>query len=126
MNPIAVLGVPPLQLSPKYPWRSYSTLRTHDFIEEAFAEDLRPLRVFVCRSCSRRFTFDSETRVTWAIAADEKRSALQNGVSSRWLSEHCAGRRSAADEKHSKRIKLSRASQGSATIGSKSRHGEVN
>lgn len=84
---------PPLTASPKYPWRSYSPLRTHDFTEEILSHTSPPLRVFICRSCDRRFKFDAFDHTTWAVASDAKFSALQEAVNRRWLSEPCTGRR---------------------------------
>ncbi len=95
---------PTLPASPKYPWRSYSPLRTHDFIEAFFPESPPPLRVFICRSCDRRFKFDASDHTTWAVARDENLSALQDAVNTRWLSEPCAGRRE-TDEADNKLIK---------------------
>lgn len=107
MNSTNIRKRPPLQASPKYPWRSYSPLRTHDFIEGLFPESSRPLRVFICRSCDRRFKFDKDTHTTWAIGRDERLSPLHGTVNTRWLSEPCAGRRRQADEEDFKRIKAS-------------------
>lgn len=74
-------------------------------------------RVFVCRSCDRRFKFDSVTFTTWAIARDENLSPLQDAVSSRWLSEKCIGQRRDGDEADFKRIKPIRTSSGSRKAG---------
>jgi hypothetical protein len=94
---------PPLVASPKYPWRSYSPLRTHDFIV-APSESPSHLRVFVCRKCDRRFKFNAGDHTTWAVARDANSSALQDAVNTRWLSEPCVGRRE-ADEADGKLIK---------------------
>lgn len=98
---------PSLVASPKYPWRSYSPLRTHDFIEAPPSGSSPPLRVFICRSCDRSFKFDVGARMTWAIAKDERLSALQDAVNRRWLSETCVGR-SDTNEADRKLIKKAR------------------
>lgn len=100
------MKVPPLEASPKYPWRSYSTLRTHDFIELFPGERLKPLRFFVCRSCDRRFKFDPDRRTTRAIA--ESLSELHDSVASRWLAERCTGQRSPADERDATKVTRAR------------------
>jgi hypothetical protein len=99
---------PPAQLSPKYPWRSYSPLRTHDFVEGIFKSS-PSLRFFVCRRCDRRFRFDPDEHTTWAVGTDENLSALHSAANRRWLSEQCVGQRSEVDREDSKRIKGSRA-----------------
>jgi hypothetical protein len=98
MNPRNRKNTPPLTASPKYPWRSYSPLRTHDFIEEIIPQTSPPLRVFICQSCDRRFKFDAVDHTTWAVASDAKLSALQEAVNRRWLAEPCAGRRNPDSE----------------------------
>ena len=94
-----------LEESPRYPWRSYSLLRTHDFVEMFREAGAQPFRFFECRTCGRRFRFDSESRLTRAIAQDPKLSELHASVSSRWLAERCAGRRTEADEQDAKKLK---------------------
>lgn len=91
---------------PKYPWKSYSPLRTHDFDEAVFVDGNQPGQLFVCRNCGRRFKFDSGEHRTWAVGKGQTFAALQDAISSRWISEACAGGPNKHDENDSKRIKL--------------------
>ncbi|MBI2963562.1 MAG: hypothetical protein HYY35_07390 [Deltaproteobacteria bacterium] len=106
MNPSSDEKRLPLAASPKYPWRSYSPLRTHDFVAGPFPRSARRVRVFICRSCGRRFQFDEDARTTRAVGRDGC-SPLQSAVNIRWLSEPCAGRRRASDAEDFKRVKAS-------------------
>jgi hypothetical protein len=90
----------------KYPWKSYSPLRTHDFDDGVPLNGSQPGQLFVCRNCGRRFKFDSEARRTWAVGKGRSFLALQDTISSRWISEACAGGPNEHDESDSKRIKL--------------------
>jgi len=90
---------------PKYPWRSYSPLRTHDFDEGVLLNGREPGMLFVCRNCLRRFKYDSSEHRTWAVGKARGFSALESSVSARWLSEVCAGGPSSTDEEDSKRIR---------------------
>jgi len=91
---------------PKYPWRFYSPLRTHDFDDGVLLKGREPGQLFVCRNCLRRFKYDSWAHTTWAVGKGRGFSALESSVSSRWLSEYCAGGPSHADEQDSKRTKM--------------------
>ena len=91
---------------PKYPWKSYSPLRTHDFDEGLLTEGSQPGVLFVCRNCSRRFKFDSMARRTWAVGEGNNYLALQDAVSRRWISETCSGGPNDGDAADSKRIKV--------------------
>ena len=90
----------------KYPWKSYSPLRTHDFDDGVLVKGRQPGQLFICRNCRRRFKFDAAERRTWAVAGGRGFPALQDAVSSRWVAEFCTGGPSAHDEDDSKRIKL--------------------
>jgi len=90
---------------PKYPWRFYSPLRTHDFDDGVALKGREPGQLFVCRNCGRRFKYDAETHVTWAVGKGRNFSALDRAVSLRWITEQCAGGPSGADEDDSKRLK---------------------
>jgi len=105
------LASPTLEPAPKYPWRAYSPLRTHDFVDESRSKDSSE-RVFACRSCGRRFMYDPSMHETWAIAADAKSSPLQSAVSSRWIAQRCLGKWVESDEKDRRRIKAPRRAQG--------------
>jgi len=90
---------------PKYPWRSYSPLRTHDFDDGLVVKGREPGQLFVCRNCQRRFKYDSSMHETWAVGKARSFLALESAVSLRWISEGCAGGPSLADEDDSKRVK---------------------
>ena len=92
---------------PKYPWKSYSPLRTHDFGDTVFRDGEEPGDLFVCRTCERRFKFDSDAHRTWAVGKGRSSPALHDSVSSRWISEPCSGVPSAKDADDSKRLKPS-------------------
>ena len=88
---------------PKYPWRSYSPLRTHDFEDGILLKGREPRRLFVCRTCLRRFKYDSWARTTWAVGKAQGFPPLENSVNNRWISERCAGGPGREDEEDSKR-----------------------
>jgi hypothetical protein len=90
---------------PKYPWRSYSPLRTHDFDDGVPLKGREPGQLFICRNCQRRFKYDSSMHATWAVGKAPRFLGLDSSVTRRWLSEGCAGGPSHADEDDSKRIK---------------------
>jgi len=90
---------------PKYPWRFYSPLRTHDFDDGVPLKGREPGQLFVCRNCGRRFKYDSVAHLTWAVGKGREFSALASSVSSRWISEQCAGGPSRTDEEDSKRLR---------------------
>jgi hypothetical protein len=90
----------------KYPWKSYSPLRTHDFDDGVLVNGGQPGQLFVCRNCGRRFKFDSTARRTWAVGKGRSFPALQDAITSRWISEACTGGPNEHDESDSKRIKL--------------------
>lgn len=94
-----------LRPAPKYPWRTYSALRTHDFVDESDDDADATRRVFACRTCGRRFMYDAEMHETWAIAEDAQKTPLQEAVSSRWVAQRCAGKRLEADREDSRRVK---------------------
>ena len=78
--------------SPSYPWRSYRVLRTHDFIERTNGQSV-PFRIFHCRTCERRFKFDTVTHATFAIASDAADTTLPSAVGERWVAERCPGQK---------------------------------
>jgi hypothetical protein len=88
---------------PKYPWRFYSPLRTHDFGDGVLLKGREPGRLFVCRNCLRRFKYDSSAHTTWAVGKARGFPALDSSVSSRWISEQCTGGPAHEDEEDSKR-----------------------
>jgi hypothetical protein len=90
---------------PKYPWRVYSPLRTHDFDDGVQLKGREPGELYICRKCLRRFKFDSLGRVTWAVAKDREYSALETSISNRWISEQCAQAPGPADEEDSRRVR---------------------
>ena len=87
---------------PKYPWKPYSPLRTHDF-DEGLA--LEGGDLFVCKTCGRRFKFNREAHRTWAVGDGKGYLPLQDSVSSRWIAEPCSGGPNARDVQDSKRVK---------------------
>jgi hypothetical protein len=91
---------------PKYPWKSYSPLRTHEFDDGVFRDGVDPGHLFVCRNCHRRFKFDSGAHRTWAVGKGRRYLPLQDAVSGRWISEPCSGGPNAKDEEDSARVKL--------------------
>ena len=91
---------------PKYPWKSYSPLRTHEFDDGVSTQGPEPGVLFICRSCSRRFKFDSIARRTWAVGEGRSYLALQDAVSRRWVSESCSGEPNEDDAEDSKQVKL--------------------
>ena len=90
---------------PKYPWRMYSPLRTHEFDDGVSLKGQEPGQLFVCRTCGRRFKYDAVAHTTWAVGKGQGYSALQSSVTSRWITEYCAGNPSRADEEDSKRFR---------------------
>ena len=90
---------------PKYPWRDYSPLRTHDFDDGVRLKGREPGELFICRKCRRRFKYEPETRITWAVGNDRSYSALQDAVSSRWVSEPCPLAPNPADREDSRRLR---------------------
>ena len=90
---------------PKYPWKSYSPLRTHDFADGVFLDGPEPGDLFVCRNCHRRFKFDSDVHRTWAVGKGRSYLPLHDAVSSRWISEPCSGGPNEKDKEDSKRLK---------------------
>jgi hypothetical protein len=98
------LKFPAEEPAPKYPWRKVCALRTHAFIEHVPDKRLGSVRAFACRSCGRCFKFDPDNHRTWAVANDENLTALQPGVSRRWVAEQCAGRPSEDDLRDMKRV----------------------
>jgi hypothetical protein len=90
---------------PKYPWQSYSPLRTHDFDDGLPVKGKEPGQLFVCRNCQRRFKYDSSTHTTWAVGKPRSFLALEGSISRRWVGEWCAGGPNVADEADSKRTK---------------------
>lgn len=90
---------------PKYPWKSYSPLRTHDFDDAVFHDGHEPGNLFICRNCHRRFKFDSDEHRTWAVGKGRSYLALKDAVTSRWISEPCSGGPNKTDAEDSKRLK---------------------
>ena len=91
---------------PKYPWKPYSPLRTHDFDDGVFHDGEEPGNLFVCRNCHRRFKFDPYEHRTWAVGnAGSSYLALQDAVTRRWISETCSGGPNKTDTQDSKRLK---------------------
>jgi hypothetical protein len=88
---------------PKYPWRFYHPLWTHDFGDGILLKGREPGRLFVCRNCFRRFKYDSLAHRTWAVGKALSFPPLENSVNSRWMSEQCAGGPGHEDEEDSKR-----------------------
>lgn len=99
--------------SPRYPWRSYSVLRTHDFVELA-PGDGEPARLFLCRTCARAFKFDPSLRRTWAVAREGRHVALPRAASERWVAERCTGERRAGDDDVARRARPAPAAGGVA------------
>ena len=92
---------------PKYPWKNYSPLRTHDFDEGVAHNGVQPGVLFVCRNCLRRFKFDPGAHTTWAVGApSDDFLALRDSVTRRWVSEWCSGGPATGDAEDSKQIKL--------------------
>jgi hypothetical protein len=93
--------------SPRYPWRSYSVLRTHDFVELAPGAG-EQARLFLCRACARAFKFDASLRRTWAVTRDGRHAPLPRAVSERWVAERCTGRQRAGDDEVVRRVRPAR------------------
>jgi len=91
---------------PKYPWKTYSPLRTHDFDDGVSMNGAQPGDLYVCKNCGRRFKFDRDMHRTWAVGTGQRYLALHDSISSRWIAESCSGGPNANDAEDSKRIKL--------------------
>ncbi len=90
---------------PKYPWRSYNPLRTHDFDDGVLLKGREPGRLFVCRNCLRRFKYDATERRTWAVGNGRSFPALESSVNTRWVLEGCTGGPGESDQEDSKRLR---------------------
>ena len=91
---------------PKYPWKTYSPLRTHEFEDGIPLDGAQPGQLFECKNCGRRFKFDREEHRTWAVGKGRSYLALHDSISSRWIAEPCSGGPNANDAEDSKRVKL--------------------
>jgi hypothetical protein len=64
-----------------------------------------PGLLFVCKTCGRRFKYDSSERATWAVGKGQTFAALESSVNRRWLNEMCTGGPARSDEADSKRTR---------------------
>ena len=62
---------------------------------------------FTCRDCGRKFHQTSGNWRTWAV--NDQGVALQEGVTSRWLTEDCLRRPGTTDEDDRQRIRTATA-----------------
>ena len=67
---------------------------------------------FTCRSCGRKFSHTTANHRTWAV--DNQGVALEDNISSGWISARCPGRSEESDESDRLRIKYPNAKVGAS------------